>query len=171
MSEYAIPPGFTPPFVGRPLLFRSVPVRVSVMEPQKDWAALAREIKRRRVILGFQRQKAFAEQLPFGARLLGELENGRRGTYEDTTLSALETALYWAPGSIAKVLAGDAPTELPLPVPPASPLADKADAELVAEISERIAELTRRLPRTDGAVRPDLREHLGKYAPEERREG
>lgn len=146
MPEYSVPLRFTPQMADAVLPFLSVPVTVCGMRPKRDWAALAREIKRRRVVLGYQRQNAFAEQLPFGARLLGELENGRRDTYEDATLNALEVALYWAPGSVEAVLAGGQAIELPPPVPETSPLAEMGNPELVAYLMAAVTELARRLP-------------------------
>lgn len=69
------------------------------------------------------------------------------------------------------------------------PLAEVSDAELVAQISERIVELTRRLPAAErraaagaptidqallaagyhphSGKRPDIRKHLGPYRPDE----
>jgi hypothetical protein len=146
MSEYSVPLRFTPQMADALLPFRSVPVTVCGMKPKKDWAALAREIKRRRVVLGYQRQNAFAEQLPFGARLLGELENGRRDNYEDATLDALEVALHWGPGSVEAVLSGGQANELPLPVPKTNPLTEMQNAELVAFVMAGVTELARRLP-------------------------
>jgi len=136
----------TPPPAERSLPFLSVPVKVGAMGSGKDWNALAQAIKRRRVNLGYQRQKSLADRLPFGARLLGELENGRRDTYDAATIAALENALLWGPGSTEAILDGGRPYELPIPTPGLTPLAAKGAAELVAEINERITELARRVP-------------------------
>lgn len=146
MSERLATLRFTPPAAERPLPFLSVPVTVGDMGSGNDWHALAHAIKRRRVALGHQRQKSFAETLPFGARLLGELENGRRDTYDQSTLTALENALLWAPGSVEAVLSGREPNELPLPTPEPGQLSAMGNAELVAHVMSAVTELARRLP-------------------------
>ncbi len=48
-------------------------------------------------------------------RLVGEIENARRESYNRSTLAALDRALKWEPGSAAAVLAGGEPTELDEP--------------------------------------------------------
>lgn len=67
---------------------------------------LANEVFRARIARGISTQKALANAIGVSARLIGEIENARRESYAKSTLAKLESALGWAEGSAAAMLAG-----------------------------------------------------------------
>lgn len=69
------------------------------------WGALGREVRRRRRELGFRTLDDFARAARIGARTLGTLERGEAPVSEET-LSVVELALRWEPGSCAAILSG-----------------------------------------------------------------
>jgi hypothetical protein len=48
----------------------------------------------------------FATATGLSARLLDDLETGRRDNYQDETLSAVEVALGWMPGTSRRIVQG-----------------------------------------------------------------
>jgi type III secretion system (T3SS) SseB-like protein len=74
-----------------------------------DWQKLAKHVVLRRSELGFNTREKFAQHASMSARLLGDIENARRNSYDRTSLVKLEHALSWADGSIDRVLAGAEP--------------------------------------------------------------
>lgn len=114
------------------------------MESGKDWKALGQAVINRRADLGYT-QRELAARMNMSERILGAIEQAERGSYARSTVRALERGLLWEAGSVESLLAGGQPKELPIPSP-AEGLAGMSDAELVAQISERITELARRLP-------------------------
>ncbi|QIK83020.1 helix-turn-helix transcriptional regulator [Sanguibacter sp. HDW7] len=136
---------------------------------ERDWARLGREVVHARARTGLDTSKALADKMGVSARIVGEIENGRRESYSTTTIAKLEQALGWVEGSVSAVLAGSAPTsvrpayvteqvgrrkvamyQLPVSVQEAS------DAELLAEIARRFARTAER----------DHREPVGGFDPE-----
>lgn len=103
---------------------------------------------------GISTSKALADKMGMSARIIGDIENGRRTSYSSTTIAKLEQALGWAEGSVADVVAGGSPTMAPLRYEmrhgeevavvefPAT-LHDASDAELLAEIARRFARSSR----------------------------
>lgn len=69
----------------------------------------------RRVQLGMRTRGALADKAGVSERLLGDIEKGRRGNYDQVTLVAVERALEWETGSIRAVLGGGEPilTDVP----------------------------------------------------------
>lgn len=86
----------------------------------KDWKRLADHVYAGRVALGMKTRKQLADAAGFSDRLLGSVERGERGNYDDRTKARLERALGWAPGSVDVILAGGDPIE---------PAVDNADDE------------------------------------------
>lgn len=74
-----------------------------------DWAGLGEAVQRRRLELGLRSRDALAAKAGISARTLGDIERGQRGNYANSTWILLETALGWAPGSVAGVLSGGQP--------------------------------------------------------------
>ncbi len=73
----------------------------------------------RRVELGYRHRPAFADALGVSTRVLGDVETGRRGNFDSTTLAALENVLGWATGSVDRIVAGGEPvltSRVPRPV-------------------------------------------------------
>lgn len=50
----------------------------------------------------------FARAAGISARVIDDLEKGRRGNFSDLTLSAIEAALGWQPGAARQVVQGGA---------------------------------------------------------------
>ncbi|MBB2940478.1 transcriptional regulator with XRE-family HTH domain [Actinoplanes lutulentus] len=74
-----------------------------------DWERLGRYVVSRRVELGYTQRTDFAEATRITARVLSDIENGRRGNFDQVTIAKLEYGLRWATGSVAKVVDGGAP--------------------------------------------------------------
>lgn len=72
-----------------------------------DWKRLGKAVTRRRVQLGYPTLVSFSEAAGFSTRLLGDLEGGRRGSYDPATLARVERVLAWPPGAVDSILAGD----------------------------------------------------------------
>jgi transcriptional regulator with XRE-family HTH domain len=145
-------------FVRGPLHWHHVHVKYT----RADWERLGRAIVARRVELGFNTQKAFADHLGLTPRILGDIEGGKRDSYDRATLARVEQGLQWRAGTAARVLDPAfmereieelaqrlCDPEDPL-IPPAVDnllseyrLADDASRELILEQVRRIAEWAR----------------------------
>lgn len=75
-----------------------------------DWGRLGDAIVARRVRMGIKTREKFAGHSGLSLRTLSDLELGNRTSYDPSTLSRLEVALEWAPGSVDAVLEGGQPT-------------------------------------------------------------
>ena len=93
------------------------------------WDRLASFVVARRVELGYKSRPRFTEAAGVSLRTLADLETGRRDSYDAATLAALEQALRWTTGSIARVLAGDDP----VPAPTRNPMRATLDGAAPSE--------------------------------------
>lgn len=93
-----------------------------------DWDRLAALVIARRVELGHKTRAPLVEASGISLRTLGDIENGRRPSYDPATIAALEQALEWAPGSVTSIVNGGEPT----------PRA-KADTGILGQSSARYA--------------------------------
>jgi hypothetical protein len=86
----------------------------AVSDSQTTWERLATLLGDRRTRLApqYKSRLRFAADTGLNERLVADLENARRTSYRHTTLTAVETAYRWAPGSISRVLDGGDPEEL-----------------------------------------------------------
>lgn len=75
--------------------------------------ALARAVRSRRLELGITTVKELAKIGRFTPKTASVIENGHKSTFRPATLSALDSALRWAPGSAQAVLDGGEPSPLP----------------------------------------------------------
>lgn len=91
------------------------------METGGGWAAVADAVASRRTALGYSSQRAFAEAHPFSERTVSAIESHERHSYARATISHLERALRWAPGSVDRVLGGGDPIEQPPETSPPLP--------------------------------------------------
>lgn len=73
-----------------------------------SWADVGDALRRARS-LRRQTQAAFAREIGLSVRLIGALEAGEVRQYDDTTRDRVESVLGWAPGSIERVVNGQAP--------------------------------------------------------------
>jgi hypothetical protein len=73
------------------------------------WDRLAEYVVRRRVELGYKNRPALVANSSIGLRTLGDIETGRRTSYDRSTIAAIEDALRWRSGSVAAVLEGGEP--------------------------------------------------------------
>lgn len=80
------------------------------MATGQDWGRLAEYVSAERVKLGYRTLIDFATAIGISDRTLGRLENGR--SVGRNTLSVVETALKWAPGSCRAILTGGTPIYL-----------------------------------------------------------
>lgn len=78
------------------------------------WQRLGEMIVERRLELGWTQQQ-FSVAAGVAAKVISDLENGRRADYQVPTLVKVQTTLGWATGSIQDVLAGGLPTERTTP--------------------------------------------------------
>lgn len=76
-----------------------------------DFDRLAMYSVYRRVALGYQRRQDFAADSRISLRTLGDIETAHRDNFRPATLTALEQALRWEPGSAKRVLDGGEPVE------------------------------------------------------------
>lgn len=79
------------------------------MEPEDPQARLGAHVIARRVELGYKTRAAFADATNFGLRTLGDIETGRRPSYDRSTIAALEKALQWTTGTVTRILDGANP--------------------------------------------------------------
>jgi hypothetical protein len=75
-----------------------------------DWARLGEYVVARRVRLGYKKRPAFSDASGISTRILGDIETGRRGNFDPTTIAALENTLGWATGSASRIAHGGEPT-------------------------------------------------------------
>lgn len=137
------------------------------MSSPSNGVRLGTAVKHRRLDVFRGSMDEFAAQVGVHKRTIQAIELAER-QITNSTKHRLERALYWKTGSVDRILAGGDPVELPLPAPEASPLSALGPAELVAQISERLTELARRIP--DRALTPsmlDPRIPSGAYIPPE----
>jgi hypothetical protein len=144
-----------------------------------DWARLGEYVVARRVKLGYKKRPAFSDATGISTRILGDIETGRRGNFDRTTIAALEGTLGWATGSATRIAYGGEPTivadiraesdEAPAAVPPDDLATDRDEAlrrvmlsDLPDDQKRRIAKLLidekrdaerRRLARADELIR------------------
>lgn len=69
------------------------------------WARLGRRVTVERG-RHWRSRNAFARAAGIGVRTLGDVEKGRRTNYSDATLSAIEAALGWEPGTSKRIVQG-----------------------------------------------------------------
>lgn len=124
----------------------------------EDWARLGSYVARRRIAIGHQTTRAFANALastptPISEKTLGRLESGK--SVNRNTLNTVEAALGWAPGSARSVLAGGTPTV----------------EEVGSDSAQTQAEILAMSPEERAAMYRQIREILGKQAADEWRQG
>ncbi|MEV8510846.1 hypothetical protein [Dactylosporangium sp. NPDC051484] len=71
-----------------------------------EWTDLGKAITQRRVELGHHTLVSFSKIVGLSTRILGDLEGGRRDSYDPATLVRIERALRWPAGTVDAVLAG-----------------------------------------------------------------
>lgn len=67
-------------------------------------------VRTERIRLGDRTIGDLAHRAGVSPGTVGNVERGARTRYQPETLAAIEAAIGWAPGSVAKVLAGGKPT-------------------------------------------------------------
>lgn len=82
-----------------------------------DWVRLGEYVVRRRVERGFRTRGDLADAVQVSARLLGDIEKGRRGNFDPATIAALESALDWETGSVRRIVEGGEPQVRATPAP------------------------------------------------------
>lgn len=82
------------------------------MDNRQRWQRLGEMIVERRIQLGWT-QAQFSVAADVAAKVISDMENGRRSDYQVPTLVKVQTALGWEVGSIQDVLAGGQPTVRP----------------------------------------------------------
>jgi transcriptional regulator with XRE-family HTH domain len=80
---------------------------------EEDRKRLGREVIARRTELGMTTTKGLAEKAKLSARMLGDVENGRRQNFSPGAKAQIEHALDWMYGTVDDILAGDPPTPIP----------------------------------------------------------
>jgi transcriptional regulator with XRE-family HTH domain len=70
-----------------------------------DWKRLGDHVIARRAEYGWTRQQ-LADASHISTRILGDIETGRRGNFDRTTLARLEQALNWRIGSAQAIAEG-----------------------------------------------------------------
>lgn len=88
-------------------------------EVMPDWGRLGHHVVARRTELGFRNRSDFAAAVHVSARLISDIEKGRRTNFDQVTLSALEAALGWETGSAREVVDGGEPRLRPGATAPA----------------------------------------------------
>lgn len=68
---------------------------------------LAEEVVKARSRQGYKTQESLAGKVGVSARLIGDLENGRRKSYAKSTLQRLDNALSWEEGTAEAILSGE----------------------------------------------------------------
>lgn len=77
--------------------------------PMPDWKRLGSYVVARRVKLGFKQRGDFSAAVGVSARVLSDLENGRRGNFDAVTVSSIEDVLGWETGSVDRIADGGEP--------------------------------------------------------------
>jgi hypothetical protein len=111
---------------------------------QADWQRLGRAVVARRVELGFNTQVAFADHLGMTARILGDIEGGKRTSYDRSTLARIERGMDWPSGAIDGVLSGR----------PADRVTERIDGSMAGEdvLDELAAEMRAAMPDDRGQL-------------------
>ncbi|MEV0466653.1 Scr1 family TA system antitoxin-like transcriptional regulator [Nocardia tengchongensis] len=130
-----------------------------------DWARLASRIRERRHEMGLTTRRAFGLATGLSYRLLGDLERGTRSV-SDGSLSRVEQALDWQPGSAREILRGGEPTSRDRPpasegTKPATWLRSMGEAyRIAADLTEsgQVA-FSNRLSRALGDISQQLMTH------------
>jgi hypothetical protein len=94
-------------------------------ESGEAWQRLGEMLEGRRVALNpkYRNLVLFTAERGIDYRLAWDVEHAARTNYRRPTITAIEVAYAWRPGSIRLVLAGGEPAELDIAVTaPASPL-------------------------------------------------
>jgi hypothetical protein len=91
--------------------------------PTANWKRTGESLVRRRIELDprYANRRLFAAERGLNYRIITDLEHGRRGNYEPSTLTAAEVAYGLAAGSIARSAAGGELEPLPVTAPPEPP--------------------------------------------------
>lgn len=79
--------------------------------PHRRWDQLAAQVTTQRAYLGYSIAQLSAVS-GLSTSTLDNIEHNRKNAYDPATLSALERALRWRPGSIQRVLNGLEPQAL-----------------------------------------------------------
>lgn len=109
------------------------------MGTRPDFKRLGAAVLNRRVELGMKTREEFSANVDVSYRALSDLENGKRA-FSQSTYALVEQALFWKPGSCARVLAGGEPDAVPLSLTPLG--LDEAGARLVSvALQARLEEL------------------------------
>jgi len=77
-----------------------------------DWQRLGSVVTAERVRRGYRSRSAFGLASGLSLSTLDNIEHGRKQSYDPVTLAALEHALGWEPGSVARVLSGLEPEQI-----------------------------------------------------------
>jgi hypothetical protein len=90
-------------------------------DDMETWRRLGRMLELRRVELAtrYSNLSLFTAERGLDYRLAWDIEHAKRTNYRRPTLTAVEIAYGWRPGSIAGVLAGGRPAPAPDPDGPA----------------------------------------------------
>lgn len=78
-------------------------------ERMSDWQRLGKYVVARREELGYKQRGQIASAVGVSTRVMSDIENGRRGNFDQVTVAALERVLGWETGSAARVAAGGEP--------------------------------------------------------------
>lgn len=73
------------------------------------WRRAGLVVRNRRIELGIQRQEELAQRANISLRTVSNIENGRPMTRMGPSVTKIEVALGWEPGSFQAVLAGQQP--------------------------------------------------------------
>lgn len=92
-------------------MFLAVSCTIADMEADNR-KRLASAVSARRIEKGMPTTKALADRAKLSARMLGDVENGRRDNFSGGAKAQIERALDWRAGSIDAVLAGGDPVPL-----------------------------------------------------------
>ena len=112
------------------------------MDNEQGWRRLAEAVRRRRDELGWTQPDVYSHGGPSIDRIQA-IEGVRTDSYSSRTLSKLERALNWKPGSCRAILEGGEPTLAQLTD------AGRADDELSVTRDPTVAELAQRLERQE----------------------
>lgn len=97
-----VPPRFATICVGRT---RQTSLAETLTFVTTGWDRLGERVKTSRAILGYSITQ-LSTVSGLSTSTLDSIENGRKTSYDPTTLTALERALGWRPGSVDRILRG-----------------------------------------------------------------